>query len=84
MISPGFHLRFRAELDVWLFDARRACWDADAHVLDATPHAVTFILAAPIWAFELPCGIAPLLWLRLRRRSKDRSGFVVLPAPTVD
>ncbi len=81
VISPGFHLRFRAELDVRRFDARRAFWDADAHVFDATPQSVTFILAAPIWAFELPCVIAPLLWLRSRRRSKDRSGFAVRTAP---
>ena len=76
--TPGFHLRFQGEFDPLRLDVRRAVWDYDAHTLGRSLGSTTYILAAPIWCFELPLLIAPLLWLRQRRRRRsDPTGFPV-------
>ena len=71
--AAGWHLRWRGDFRLRL-DPRRALWDADVHTMYRTPTLRTFILAAPIWCFEWPWLICPLLWLWARRRRR--------PAPT--
>ena len=50
---------------------KRATWEFDAHPLTPGPPVSVYILAAPIWFIELPCLVAPLLWLRDRRRRQQ-------------
>ena len=44
------------------------------------PNPKKFLIRIPLWAILLPCSIAPILWLRKKRRSSTR-GFPVEPAP---
>ena len=36
-----------------------------------------FLVLVPIWCLALPCTIAPMLWLRRRRRRSSPRGFAV-------
>ena len=50
-------------------------WD-----FELQPNPKKFLIRIPLWAILLPCSIAPILWLRKKRRSSTR-GFPVEPAP---
>ena len=49
-------------------------WD-----FELQPNPKKFLIRVPLWSILLPCSIAPILWLRKKRRSSTR-GFPVEPA----
>ena len=75
---PGWHAGWRVR-PPRLRLTMRAVWEFDAHTLAVGLPTSTFILAAPIWCLAAPCAIAPLLWLRARRRRRlvRPEGFAV-------
>ena len=49
-------------------------WD-----FELQPNPTKFLIRVPLWSVLPPCSIAPILWLRKKRRSGTR-GFPVEPA----
>jgi hypothetical protein len=59
-------------------DLRRCLWEFDAHRLGIAGTRIS-ILACPIWCMALPFLIAPLVWLRKRRKRRpEPAGFSVV------
>ena len=76
----GWELTWRGSLfHVYLPDVKRSLWEFDDHWIGQS-NAGYHIFACPIWCLALPCVIAPVLWLRQRRRA-DAPGFPVHEQP---
>jgi hypothetical protein len=65
---------------------KHSLWEFDAHTHKGGWMQMSFsIFACPIWCCALPCLVAPLLWLRKRRKNRDQGpGFAVVAATASD
>jgi len=61
-------------------ELHRCFWEFDCHTLGARNGSL-FLFAFPLWCAIAPFLVAPLLWLRRRRRPSDDRGFAVVVTP---
>jgi hypothetical protein len=81
--KTDFHFEYIAIPSFKYISGPRAMWEWKCSETKVGPASTLFLIEFPICCALLPCSIAPILWLRKRRRMHVK-GFPVEPAtPTV-
>jgi hypothetical protein len=76
-VPTGFQIFWPQRFQISGHDLLRSLWEFDTRSSLFTNGSRTFLFAFPIWCAAAPFLIAPIIWLRRRRRGRD-AGFPVV------